>query len=338
MTGIPAMRFSGATHTTRWLAGVAVAAVLIGAGTPALAQDANTNARLNKVESEVRALQRKVFPGADGKYFEPEITAAPAPRPAPGAPASTPLSDLLTRMDVVEQQMARLTSQVEQNTNRIGQLEAKLAASAAAPAPALAPAPMPADAAPAAAQSNLDAMSGGASTRPLPAPTTSPVTAAPRPASPAPTRTVAAPSSRVEAVRAIAKPQSADAGDDEYSYGFRLWEAKFYPEAQQQLKLFLEKYPRHERASWGRNLLGRAYLDDNNPSEAAKWFLQNFQTDKRGDRAPDSLLYLAVSMKQLKDTKRACIALAEFSETYASEAAGRLSGLYGSTRNGLNCS
>ena len=43
-------------------------------------------------------------------------------------------------------------------------------------------------------------------------------------------------------------------------------------------------------------------------------------------------------MKQMKDTKRACIALAEFSETYATEAAGRLQSLYNSTRNGLNCS
>ncbi|MEJ2459275.1 MAG: hypothetical protein P8Y58_14485, partial [Novosphingobium sp.] len=74
------------------------------------------------------------------------------------------------------------------------------------------------------------------------------------------------------------------------------------------------------------------------PGEAAKWFLQNYQTDKRGARAPDSLLYLAISMKELKDAKRACIALAEFSETYAAEAAGRLNSLYTATRNGLSCS
>ncbi|WP_240197933.1 tol-pal system YbgF family protein [Novosphingobium sp. P6W] len=318
-------RTFGAMRTTRWLATAAAVSIFAGGAVPAFAQDANTGARLNKVESEVRALQRKVFPGADGKFFEPEITSKPAPVTTPGQPTSTPVTDLLMRMDAVEARMAQLTSQVEQNTNRIGQLEAKLAAGA--------PAAMPMDAAPPASQSNLNAMSGGASTAPA---TPRPVVAAPLPAAPA--RPVAATSSRIEAVKAIVKPQSADAGDDEYSYGFRLWEAKFYPEAQQQLKMYLEKYPKHVRGSWGRNLLGRAYLDDNNPSEAAKWFLQNFQADKRGDRASDSLLYLAVSMKQLKDTKRACIALAEFSETYAAEAAGRLSGLYNSTRSGLSCS
>lgn len=318
----------GAMRNARWLATAAAAAMLVGGAAPAFAQDANTSARLNKVEGEVRALQRKVFPGADGKYFEPEITSRPAPVVSPGAPTSTPVSDLLNRMDVVETQMAQLTSQMEQNTNRISQLEAKLAAGVSAP--------MPVATLPPASQNNLDAMSGGTSVRP----STPAVTPAPRPATnaPAATRPTAPPSSRVEAVKAIVKPQSGDAADDEYSYGYRLWEAKFYPEAQQQLKLYLEKYPKHARGSWGRNLLGRAYLDDNNPSEAAKWFLQNFQTDKRGERAPDSLLYLGVSMKQLKDTKRACIALSEFSETYAAEAAGRLSALYNSTRNGLSCS
>lgn len=334
MIGTLGTRPLGAMRRARWLATAAAAAILVGGATPAFAQDANTSARLNKVEGEVRALQRKVFPGSDGKYFEPEITTRPAPVTTPGGPASTPVSDLLTRMDSVEAQMARLTAQVEQNTNRISQLEEKLAGGVPAAAPILAPPP--------ASQSNLDAMSGGTSARPATGPSVPAITPAARPstppaATPAP-KPVAAPSSRVEAVKAIVKPQSADAADDEYSYGYRLWEAKFYPEAQQQLKLYLEKYPKHARASWGRNLLGRAYLDDNNPSEAAKWFLQNFQTDKRGDRAPDSLLYLGVSMKQLKDTKRACIALAEFSETYASEAAGRLSGLYNSTRSGLTCS
>ena len=141
----------------------------------------------------------------------------------------------------------------------------------------------------------------------------------------------------MRAVSAIVKPATDDPADDEYSYGFRLWEARFYPEAQQQLKIFVEKYSSHWRASWGRNLLGRAYLDDGKPREAAKWFLENYQKDKAGGRASDSLLYLGVSMKKLGDTKRACIALAEFSESYAAEAAGRLKGLYDCTRNGLNC-
>jgi TolA-binding protein len=236
------------------------------------------------------------------------------------------MSDVLTRMDALESQVARLTGQVEQNSNRISQLEARMAAMQPGATPPLATndagTPIPAP------QSNLGAMTGGASN---PRPTPTPAPASTKPATP--------PSSaRVQAVSAIAKPSSGDAAEDEYSYGYRLWEAKFYPEAQQQLKLFLEKYPQSPRTSWGRNLLGRAYLDDGNALEAAKWFVQNYQTDKRGERAPDSQLYLAVSMKQLKDTKRACIALSEFGTTYSAEAAGRLKSTYDATRSGLSCS
>lgn len=320
----------------RWLtartlsSGVAVMALTL-AGHPALAQG-TPEARLDKVESEVRALQRKVFPGPDGKYFEPQVTTGQPAVPTNGTPppATTAVTDLLTRMDSLEAQMRQLTSQVEQNTNRINLIEARLgsplqAAAAATTAPASTTSVGPGFTTTPAAVSTPAAVPA---TSPKPTPTpTPPVT---KPAAPS--------SARVEAVKAIVKPQTADAGDDEYSYGFRLWEAKFYPEAQQQIKAYLQKYPKHARVSFARNLLGRAYLDEGNPTEAAKWFWQNYLADKRGDRAPDSLLYLAVSMKQLKDTNRACIALAEFSETYATEAAGRLKGLYNSTRSGLACS
>jgi len=302
---------------------LALALIFAAGAAPAFAQSSNTELRLNKVEAEVRAIQRKVFPGSGDKYFSPEISApTPAPSSGPAPSTTTALSDVLTRMEALEAQVARLTGQVEQNTNRITQLEARMGAiSPAAP--------------PAASQSNLDAMTGGAST-PRPA-TGTPVASSTTPAA-APKPSTPPSSSRVQAVSAIAKPSTGDTAEDEYSYGYRLWEAKFYPEAQQQLKLYLEKYPRHARASYGRNLLGRAYLDDGNALEAAKWFVQNYQTDKRGERAPDSLLYLGVSMKELKDTKRACIALAEFGTTYAAEAAGRLKGTYDATRRGLTCS
>ncbi|WP_374414558.1 tol-pal system YbgF family protein [Novosphingobium colocasiae] len=329
------MTFNG-RPARRWLtartlsSGAAIMALTLAAH-PALAQG-TPEARLDKVESEVRALQRKVFPGPDGKYFEPQVTTGQAAAPATGTPppATTAVTDLLTRMDSIEAQMRQLTSQVEQNTNRINLIEARMGSQLQAGVAATSP--------PASTAAATGAVGPGftPAAAPVPAPVATPT---PKPTASAPAAKPVAPSSaRVEAVKAIVKPQTADAGDDEYSYGFRLWEAKFYPEAEQQLKAYLQKYPKHARVSYARNLLGRAYLDEGNASEAAKWFWQNYLADKRGDRAPDSLLYLAVSMKQLKDTNRACIALAEFSETYATEAAGRLKGLYDSTRSGLSCS
>lgn len=321
---------------------------------PAMAQsaDANTDARLRKIEAEVSALQRQVFPGGDGKYFAPLVQPSQPGAAQPGTPASTPVADLLTRMDTVEAQIARLTAQSEETANKLSLLEARV--NAVAPPPAAAPAaasPAGSDtpATPAATNgaiisSNLAAMTAGASAaKPAaatpaaaakPAATTSANAAKPAVGTAKP----AAPSAkRLAAVKAIEKPQTDDPGDDEYSYGYRLWDAKFYPEAEQQLKLYLQKYPKHARVSFARNLLGRAYLDDGNPREAASWFLQNYQADKKGDRAPDSLLLLAEAMRQLKDTNRACVALAQFSDDYPREAAGRLKTQYDATRAGVKC-
>ena len=160
--------------------------------------------------------------------------------------------------------------------------------------------------------------------------------ATPAPA-PAPAAQAGPTQERLAKVQAIAKPQTDDPLDDEYSYGFRLWEAKLYPEAQQQLTMFVEQNPNHWRATYGRNLLGRAYLDDGKAKEAAPWFLKNYQDDKTGARAGDSLLYLAESMIALNDTRRACIALAEFAETYPALASGRLQTQYDANRGKVKC-
>lgn len=300
---------------------------------PAAAQDAGEETRIRKLEGEVRALQRKVFPGGDERFFEPEITGQPATRPTVTTPSTTAVTDILARLDALEGQLQRLTAQSEEHGNAIRTISERL------------------DAVETGARSNqaidrnLETMTG----TPPPAtdPGARPQAAATRPATTIPasvtTRTAVTPSAatpsaeRLAAVQAITKPQTTDGGDDEYTYGFRLWDAGFYPEAQQQLTMFLDKQPRHARASFARNLLGRAYLDDGKAKEAAPWFLQNYQTDKDGDRAGDSLLYLAEAMIALKDTQRACIALAEFSETYPALATGRLQRQYEANRGKVKC-
>lgn len=320
----------------------------------AITAQADAEARIKKLEAEMKALQRQVFPGGDGKYFTPEINKPAGATAATGTPATTPVTDLLTRMDAVESQLSRITAQNEENANRLAQLEAKIAASAAAAAPASTPAPTPAavsgttesatvPAATAPAMATGPAASPPAATTfPTPAPVTltpkpAASTAKPAAATPAPAKPAAPSAQRLAGVKAIEKPSTNDAGDDEYSYGYRLWEAKYYPEAEQQLQLFVTKYPKHARMSHARNLLGRAYLDEGKSREAAQWFLKNYQADKKGARASDSLLYLAESMRQLKDNNRACIALAEFGDTFAADAAGRLKSQYEATKRGVKC-
>ncbi|MDG5749199.1 hypothetical protein P8Q88_13540 [Qipengyuania sp. XHP0207] len=299
---------------------------LLATGAPALAQDDNAEDRIRRLEMEVRALQRKVFPGGDGRYFEPEISARPSVDSTVSTPSTTAVTDILARLDALESQLQQQTSQIEENANAVRLLTMRLEALEGGGS--------------AGAAGTTGNTTTGTSTDTgdsIVSPSTNAVarnteqmtgTAA----------TASGPSAaRLAAVQAIAKPQTDDAADDEYSYGFRLWDAGFFPEAQQQLTMFVEQHPNHWRATYGRNLLGRAYLDDGKAREAAPWFLKNYQDDKGGARAGDSLLYLAESMIALNDTNRACIALAEFAETYPALASGRLSGQYATQRSKVTC-
>lgn len=342
------------TLPLRLAAGLALAAML--APAPALAQETPAEARLRKIEAEVRALQRKVFPGGDSRFFEPQITAGsePAAPASVNPPATTAVTDILVRLDALERQIQTLTARSEEQANALGLIEARLVAietrqgaglvlpggdagTSGAGQPA---SPPPADAASAAALPAAPARPAfAAAPQPTQPPAQQPAQQPARQtaAQPAPPPAAAPSPERLAAVQQIAKPQTADAGDDEYSYGFRLWNAGFFPEARQQLTRFVEQYPSHWRLTYGRNLLGRAFLDDNMPEEAARWFLRNYQADRAGERAPDSLLYLAASMIAMNDTRRACIALAEFGETYPAVAAGRLADEYRANRAKVTC-
>ena len=106
------------------------AAVLLLAAVPipALAQP-GVEARVGKLESEMRAVQRKVFPGGAGTYLEPQIAPADEPATPPaGTPATGAIEDLNGRVASLEGQMSTLTGQIEQNQYRIRQLEEAFAA------------------------------------------------------------------------------------------------------------------------------------------------------------------------------------------------------------------
>ena len=303
------------------------AAVVLTMPVPSMAQD-SAEARLRRAEAEIRALQRAVFPGGDGRFFEPQITAdgtATGPTTST-APSTTAVTDILARLDAIELQLQRLTARAEENTNALSGLDTRVAAleSGSGPAVAAGPAVVGPTEDAGATSSNLSAMTDTGQQ------TQAPATQPPAATGPSP--------ERLAAVQQITKPQTEDAADDEYSYGFRLWDAGFYPEARQQLAKYVEDYPNHFRITYGRNLLGRAFLDDGMPEEAARWFLRNYQADRTANRAPDSLLFLAESMIAMGDTRRACIALSEFGETYPAVATGRLADQYEANRRKVTCS
>lgn len=262
-------------------------------------------ARVDRLEREMRAVQRKIFPTGAGATFEPEITAQAAPDQG-ALPASSPLTDLTQRVAALESQVQTLTGQVEQNQYRIRQFEdafnaykrstdARIKAlEDGAASVAAAPADVPAATIDPPVRSNPKPVA----TTTKPADKPKPVADAPKPDAAA--DKPAASGSRAAQLAAIERPNSGDPAEDGYLYGYRLWQAKLYPEARKALEEVVAKYPKHRRASYSQNLLGRAYLDAGAPSLAAVAFYDNYKKNPAGERAPDSLYYLAQALMQLK--------------------------------------
>jgi TolA-binding protein len=281
-----------------------ISSVTLALSSPISAQDVNIDGRVGKLEKEMRAVQRQVFPNGAGKFVEPEIPSQTAPAPTTSSTSAT--ADLTARVDALEAQLATLTGQVELQGNGMRGLEGRLKAieTQMAAQAALAEAVVPVTA-PAPAAVTLS------KPKPVVATGKPALTAKPNPA-------------RIAAVAAVERPATGDVFEDGYTYGYRLWEAKFYPESQSTLEETLTKFPKHKRASYARNLLGRAWLDDKKPATAVKVFYDNYKTEPRGDRAPDSLFFLGSALTDLGKTAEACEAFGELERAYPDAVTSRL--------------
>jgi TolA-binding protein len=295
------------------LIGIGLLTGLLLSSSAAVAQS-NVEGRVDRLEREMRAVQRKVFPGGNNQYFPPDIAPSTTnATPAPGTPASTPVADLNGRISAVESQMTTLTGQIEQNQYRLQQFEEAFAAYKRTT-----------DARLKALEDTASATGGPLGAATLATPAAPKPAATPKPATPpkvtSTAATVAVDPARAGLVAAVEKPSSDDPADDLYVYGYRLWQAKLYPEAAVQLKQVVAKYPTNRRASWAQNLLGRTYLDDGKPSLASLAFYDNYKKFPDGERAPDSLYFLTVALKKLgKPSADICQVYDELSEVYAAK-------------------
>ena len=304
-----------------WMTGIASAA--IAAAPPVHAQDASVIKRVDKLEKEMRAVQRQVFPGGAPAFFEGEIGAQPATGAQPSGNVATPVAELTARVDALESQLRAVTEQTEQNGFKLRELERQFTAYKAEVDRRLAALEPPVAAAPDAETTAPPAVATPAAIvpRPLPAtPNPGPPAARPAPIT-SPAAAAAKPAAdRLARVKAVEVPATGNAVDDAYTYGYRLWDAKLYPEAQAQLKQVVERNPKHRLASYAQNLLGRAYLDEGKPSLAAVAFFNNYNDRPEGERAPHSLMFMGIALDRLGRKADACKAFRELEEVYGARA------------------
>ncbi|QMW23046.1 tetratricopeptide repeat protein [Sandaracinobacteroides saxicola] len=289
--------------------------------------------RVGTLESQMRAVQRQVFPGGDKRFFEPEnapVSAAPAaPTVAPGTPATSPLVDLTVRVDALERQQKALTGQVEQLQFRTRQLDEALAkfradaefrmttleggtppggATVTPPGGAVAPPP------------------GG---MPATVPGVVPGAVPPAGAKPGvkPGAPVAKPGTPPATAAAPAKPVAAGtpaAEEAAYRAALAKWTAKDYPAAAVALQDFVTANPKAARAGHAQFWAGRAMMEQGQHAQAAKAFLSGYQNYPRGERAPNSLLWLGKALTAMKQPKAACQALDQLASAYPDKLTGQL--------------
>ncbi|WP_424539501.1 hypothetical protein [Sphingopyxis granuli] len=294
----------------RHISFLATAATALSASVPALAQDAGIDKRVERLEKEMRAVQRSVFPGGSPAFFEGEI--APDNTPGERVKSSAPVIDLTARVDALEAQFQTLTGQTEQNAFQLRELEKKFNAYKAETDKRLA----------APEVSEVTGTPAGLTPTvkpPATVATTAAATPAKKPAATKPAATTPD-AARLALVKKVEIPATGNEVEDSYNYGYRLWEAKLYPEAEAQLKQVVAKWPNHRLASYAQNLLGRAYLDEGKPSLAAVAFYNNYKDRPSGARAPHSLMYMGVALDKLGRKADACKAFRELDEVYGDKA------------------
>lgn len=265
------------------LLGLIMLATVAAPTLPAFAQrEVPVDRRVDRLEQEMRAVQRRVFPGGRAQTIEPEIR----PEVDVIQPSATgdALGNLVERVNSLEAQLRTLTGQVEEQGNSTRQMEREMER-------------LRSD-----LQARIDRLEQQARpAEPAGAPPEGPEQPEAEPAEPQTTAT---------------DTDATDAAEAAYNAGYRLWTAGDFAAAATALEAVGTRYPSSRWASWARNLHGRTLLDDDKPAAAARVLLANYEGNPRGERAADSLYFLGQALTRLNRRTEACRVYDELERVY----------------------
>lgn len=298
--------------------GFCVAAFVVAASLPvsAQAQTAQQLSReIDKLERQVKALQRKVFDG-DTTYFDTERTGS-VPQVSTGPQSA---AAQMVRLDALEETVRALTGRLEEMQYTQQQTHERFEAFMAE------------------AQYRLSALDGAGQTAPAAEQSATAATqdqqeraqqsfqqsfTSPPGSVDASTTVAAAPASTSNAASApmqakpVALPQDPKAQFDE---AFQLARRDRFDDAEQAFMMFIADHPEHELASNAQYWLGRVYTAKRQTSKAAEAFFEGYRRYPAGNKAPENLLAFASTLRVMEKTKEACTALALLKSKIAEDA------------------
>ncbi|MFC7048621.1 tol-pal system protein YbgF [Emcibacter nanhaiensis] len=229
------------------------------------------------LEKELRAVQRKVF--QPGSYFDGG-EASGGQAPATAAPSGPLLADMEARVSQIETQMRQLTGQVEETNYRLTQLANRL------------------DTLVKDYEFRLSELekggAGGAPSVQTPAPVESgaPAVSADEPALPLGTE------------------------KQQYDYAYSLVTKGDYSRAERTLQAFLQQHPDHELAGNAKYWLGQTYYVRGMYTDATRTFLEGYKDYPESQKAPGFLLKIGMSLAAMGEKGDACEAFRELSARF----------------------
>ena len=109
---------------------------------------------------------------------------------------------------------------------------------------------------------------------------------------------------------------------EQYNYAFGLLRQANYDKAELALQEFVKLHPKEALASNARYWLGETFYVRAAYVQAAEVFLEGFQADPKGPKAPDSLLKLGMSLGGLDKKREACAAFDKLLKDFPDAPAG----------------
>lgn len=105
-----------------------------------------------------------------------------------------------------------------------------------------------------------------------------------------------------------------------YNSAFRQLNTKNYSQAATEFDAFVRKYPNDPLTSNAYYWLGESYYARGDYTRAVDGFRKGFESNPQGQKAPDNLLKLAMSLDNIKRTQEACVVLNQVVTKYGTDA------------------
>ena len=238
----------------------------------------------------------------------PALTPAPSTAGTTFQPANPGVARLEIRMTQLEQDLRAVTGRLEEVSYQLRKLDERLGKVASDMEYRLSQVKPAAggdasNAAPPGGGPSAGVVAGGG------------VASTPRPPSQSPPNDAggAAPSAPTASQTANLPPKTPR---EQYARAFSLLEKRNYQEAGDGFSEFLKANPNDPLAENARYWLGETYYARGEYARSAEIFLESYEKNKTGPKAPDTLLKLGLSLSGLDKKKEACASFRELNRAF----------------------